>query len=195
MWQPAAIPHTVFDRPCLDFVNSKFSEVSEGREEYDRLDVTEWRRWFLERWDLPATAQVSQTTLRRLKALRKDLRRSLEQRRTSEAALQRFNAVLAATPQVWRLELVAHAARRQEPAVQLVPLRPGWDAVMTRIVLSYAELASSGDIQRVKRCANPNCSFLLFDDSVNQARRWCDPASCGNLIRVRRFRASQGGQA
>ena len=98
MWQPAAIPHTVFDRPCLDFVNSKFSEVSEGREEYDRLDLTEWRRWFLERWDLPATAQVSQTTLRRLKALRKDLRWSLEQRRTSEAELQRFNAVLAATP-------------------------------------------------------------------------------------------------
>lgn len=192
MWQPAALPHTVFEQPCLDFVNSKFNEIAEGREQYDRLELTEWRRWFLERWQLPASAEIPQTTLRRLKALRKDLRDALEKRRVSPSVLRRFNAVLAATPQVWRLGQMPDAGRRAQPAVRLEPLRPGWDAVMTRIVLSYAELAGSGDIQRVKRCGNPNCSFLLFDDSVNRTRRWCDPASCGNLVRVRRFRASRG---
>lgn len=193
MWQPASIPHTVFDQPCLDFVNSRFREVSEGREEFDRLELVDWRRWFLGRWNLPASADLSETTLRRLKVLRTELRTALEQRRVSTPVLKRFNAVLAATPQVWRFDQAGRQAGARRAAVRLEPLRPGWEAVMTRIVLSYAELASSGDLQRVKRCSNPNCSFLLFDDSVNQARRWCDPATCGNLIRVRRFRAGQGG--
>ena len=194
MWQPAPIPHTVFDQPCLDFVNSKFTEVSEGQAEYDRLERPEWRRWFLERWDLPASADLSKSELHRLKTLRTELRTALEQRRPSPSALNGFNAALASTPQVWRMEWIEKRAKAPQASLRLEPIRPGWNAVMTRVVLSFAELVVSGDIHRVKRCGNPNCSFLLFDDSVNQARRWCDPASCGNLVRVRRFRARQGAQ-
>lgn len=194
MWRPASIPHTVFDQPCLDFVNSKFNEISEGREEFDRLDLTSWRHWFLERWDLPASPELTETVLRHLKVLRTDLRTALEERHLTPSARKRFDAVLASTPQVWRFQRTAQGTATQQSAVRLEPLRRGWDAVMTRLVLSYAELASSRDVQRVKRCGNPNCSFLLFDDSVNQTRRWCDPASCGNLVRVRRFRAGQAGR-
>lgn len=73
--------------------------------------------------------------------------------------------------------------------MELRPVTAGWDAVLAGVVASFAELAVSGDIKRVKRCGNPSCSFLFFDASAAQSRRWCDPAICGNLVKVREFRA------
>jgi predicted RNA-binding Zn ribbon-like protein len=70
-----------------------------------------------------------------------------------------------------------------------VPLEPGWNDVMAAVVASYAKLTVSGDLARVKRCGNPDCTFIYFDGSSNQTRRWCDPALCGNLVKVRAFRA------
>jgi predicted RNA-binding Zn ribbon-like protein len=190
MWSPGPIPHTVFGEPCLDFINSLFADYRDGRAQFDRLDLPEWREWFVKRWDLPTPATVSPATLHRLKQVRADLRSGFEPRdRLNRSRLARLNTLLAASPQVWRLELrsLRRADRRMAPGLH--PLKRGWDAAIGRIVLSYAELVSSGEVGRVKHCQNPNCSFLFFDDSVNRTRRWCDPRLCGNLMRVRQFRA------
>jgi predicted RNA-binding Zn ribbon-like protein len=64
-----------------------------------------------------------------------------------------------------------------------------WDVVTAEIATSAARLISQ---QRpVKKCANPDCSWLFVDESKARSRRWCDVSICGSLINVRRHRASR----
>jgi hypothetical protein len=43
-----------------------------------------------------------------------------------------------------------------------------------------------GLLDRVRRCANPECGWLFLDDSRAGKRRWCSMSSCGNRARARR---------
>ena len=61
--------------------------------------------------------------------------------------------------------------------------RPLWPAAQ-----SAADLATSGDLTRVKECASDNCNWLFIDASRNRSRRWCDMKDCGNRAKARRFR-------
>jgi predicted RNA-binding Zn ribbon-like protein len=190
VWRPGPIPHTVFHQPCLDFANSVFTDHRGSGERFDRLEKPEWRAWFLRRWHFQAPVRVTPNEMRQLKQLRSLLRQVLErQAGVDGAAVNRFNEVLGASRYAWRIDFEPAGARRHRLSMQLVPERHGWPAVMANIVASFAELVVSGDLKRVKRCGNPNCSFLFFDESLNRSRRWCDPALCGNLVKVRAFRA------
>jgi predicted RNA-binding Zn ribbon-like protein len=48
---------------------------------------------------------------------------------------------------------------------------------------------NEGDPDRLKKCSNADCSWMYYDDSQSMSRRWCTPRVCGNLTKVRRFRA------
>jgi predicted RNA-binding Zn ribbon-like protein len=54
---------------------------------------------------------------------------------------------------------------------------------------SAADLLCRGDLSRLKRCANPNCSAFFYDTSKNRMRRWCSGTECGNRMRVAKFYA------
>ena len=56
------------------------------------------------------------------------------------------------------------------------------------VVNKPAELATMGDLTRVKECASENCNWLFIDESRNRSRRWCDMKDCGNRAKARRFR-------
>ncbi|TMH87272.1 MAG: CGNR zinc finger domain-containing protein, partial [Betaproteobacteria bacterium] len=45
--------------------------------------------------------------------------------------------------------------------------------------------------EALRRCASPTCYWLFLDETKNCSRRWCEMASCGNLMKVRRHRAKQ----
>jgi predicted RNA-binding Zn ribbon-like protein len=47
---------------------------------------------------------------------------------------------------------------------------------------------STGDPTRIKICANSDCGWVIYDQSRNRTRRWCDKTECGNVIKVRRHR-------
>ncbi|WP_141639042.1 CGNR zinc finger domain-containing protein, partial [Paenibacillus riograndensis] len=36
---------------------------------------------------------------------------------------------------------------------------------------------------------NPDCLWVYYDDTRNRSKRYCDDKMCGNLMKVRRFRA------
>lgn len=183
------IPHNVYDQPCLDFVNSAFTDHTGTHMRFDRLDSTEWRNWFLQRWSFRCSARISTDTLARLKRLRANVRVALEGRvLPSRHQTESWNRILAASTLVWRLEEGEVSGAGPALAMRLSPVNQNWNAVMAGVVASLCELAVSGDLNKVKRCGNPHCSFLFFDDSANRTRRWCDPAICGNLVRVRAFR-------
>jgi predicted RNA-binding Zn ribbon-like protein len=61
-------------------------------------------------------------------------------------------------------------------------------AVMQPLLESAVGLLTSEKLVRLRRCGNPTCYWLFIDETKNHSRRWCEMASCGNVIKVRRHR-------
>ena len=74
--------------------------------------------------------------------------------------------------------------------LRLVPTRQGLDAVLLAIVESFASFVVSGEPERLKLCENPDCRWVFYDTTRSRTRRWCAD-TCGNLMKVRDFRARQ----
>ena len=54
------------------------------------------------------------------------------------------------------------------------------------VARSAADLLVSGNLSRVRNCANATCGWLFYDTSRNNSRRWCAMSDCGNRAKVRR---------
>jgi predicted RNA-binding Zn ribbon-like protein len=104
-------------------------------------------------------------------------------------AADRLNRVLA--PALERLRLAgAEGGWSWTWAAREDLERPLW-----RVAWSAAQLLTSGELARLKRCANERCGWVFLDRSRNQARRWCDMRVCGNNEKARRFyRRRVGGR-
>jgi len=61
------------------------------------------------------------------------------------------------------------------------------DRMLWPVARSAAELLTSEQLDRVRECASPTCSWLFLDTSRNRSRKWCDMAVCGNRAKARRF--------
>jgi predicted RNA-binding Zn ribbon-like protein len=70
-----------------------------------------------------------------------------------------------------------------------IPIRNAED-VAVRLADSANDLLLSLARVAVHQCSGPNCDWLFIDRSHGHRRLWCQPAKCGNIVRVRRFRAS-----
>lgn len=84
--------------------------------------------------------------------------------------------------------------RRLEPGpggwdVAQVTTARGLAAVIGSVAESFAATLAAGEPERVKVCANADCGWFIYDESRSRTRRWCEASECGNLIKVRRFRA------
>ncbi|MDQ6787983.1 MAG: CGNR zinc finger domain-containing protein [Acidobacteriota bacterium] len=65
------------------------------------------------------------------------------------------------------------------------------DAMLWQISESATDLFINGDLTRIRRCVNDVCNWLFLDTSRNRSRQWCVMNDCGNVAKVRRFRAKQ----
>jgi len=74
-------------------------------------------------------------------------------------------------------------------ARSFVPVGDAFAGLMIPIVESAADALILGELQRVRRCADPRCSRVFYDGTKNAARRWCDMATCGNRAKAARHRA------
>jgi predicted RNA-binding Zn ribbon-like protein len=182
---PGPIPSTLSDHLCIDFVNSRFSDHTGSGRVFDRLEREEWRLWFVGRSGFVTASPLDARVHAELSDLRDLLRRLLlSGRRPDAGAVAHLNRCLAGASRWWQL---APAGRGMELSVRWSD--KGWPAVMAAVAASYAALLVGGGISRVRACANPDCSFIFYDDSRNGSRRWCDVAVCGNLLKVRSHRA------
>jgi len=59
---------------------------------------------------------------------------------------------------------------------------------MQPLVESAVSLLTSAKLERLRRCGNSTCYWLFIDETRNHSRRWCEMASCGNVVKVRRHR-------
>lgn len=180
------IPVHPDDVACIDFVNSAFTDHLEGGEGGDRIGSARWQEWFLSRYQLELEHPDS-APLDELVTLRKDLRRILE-KWSREGALSPRDVRLLDT----RISAAPVRQRVAGTGAQLEltheALRRDWEWVLAGVAASAVELIGTGDARRLKTCANPNCSWMFYDGTVNRSRRFCSTNPCGSLIRVRRFR-------
>lgn len=59
-------------------------------------------------------------------------------------------------------------------------------AQLAPVLWTAGDLLTGGKLDKVRRCANPECGWLFLDDSRAGKRRWCSMASCGNRAKARR---------
>src|SRR5262245_28124516 len=168
---------------CLEFANTRYwrGQPTPTETLNSAEDLTTW-----------AAANVA----REARSLsRREFERGLEMRETiyrvfdatargkapAASDLQALNEQLAVAPGrstlrrdrtgfAWTIDLRASSAQGQ-----LAP-----------VLWSAGDLLTGGRLDRVKRCANPECGWLFLDDSRAGKRRWCSMASCGNRAKARR---------
>jgi predicted RNA-binding Zn ribbon-like protein len=67
----------------------------------------------------------------------------------------------------------------------------GTTAITDRLALIAAELITSKDLQRLRRCANPQCGWLFLDTTRNGRRKWCSMTECGGRAKSKRYYESR----
>ncbi len=152
----------------------------------DDLDDPQWVTRYLSRGGLKVPAGSRDALVKALRRLRLMLQETavaiVSERRVRPERLAPLNALLAATPLVRRLDV-----KDGKMGVRLEPEAWTVQAAMAEIVSSFAHTVSAGDASRIKICGNDDCKWFFYDESRNKTRRWCEP-TCGNLMKVRRFR-------
>jgi predicted RNA-binding Zn ribbon-like protein len=173
----------------VDFLNSEWRDWRGSGAATERLSDPQWVARFLDRWELTAPTPDGQT-LQMLRRFRSLLQRMVNRLDAGEHPapedLEQCNDLLRQAPftrQVIREGDQYHLILRAEST--------GWDRVVAHVAASFADVLAVGDLRRIKVCQNPNCLWVFYDQSKNRARRWCNDSACGNLDKVRRFRARQ----
>jgi predicted RNA-binding Zn ribbon-like protein len=168
----------------VDFANSA---QYDGRGNLlDRLDDPGWRRGFAEDWDLP-DGELDDRGLRDLAAFRDVVRSVVDRTRAGRPPAPRdlaaLDAALAACPVRHRLSGGGARPRLEVETLAGTPAA----AIAGEVALSLARYLSEDDLGRLKMCDNAGCRWVFHDETRNRSRRWC--RTCGNVDKVRRFRA------
>ncbi len=120
-----------------------------------------------------------------------------------EALYRVFKAMLAdQTPRSVDLDTVNDELQRARSHERLTRTANGFtwewvgpatalDRMLWSIAHSGAEYLTAGDLSRLRECGGEECGWLFDDTSKNRSRQWCHMGDCGNLEKVRRFRARQ----
>jgi predicted RNA-binding Zn ribbon-like protein len=183
--------------PALDFVNTVHSWDHPGARDYFQsgADVAAW----MQHMGLasPATAdRFARLPPRRSAALLRAARRLRDclhelfsgvghGRAPPDRELDWFNGELARLAR-YRQLVPANGSL----AWQCSPSPAATTSLLAPVVFAAAELLADAELARVKECPPPDgCGWLFLDASRNGRRTWCSMQSCGNLAKVRRYRA------
>ncbi|AEI39356.1 CGNR zinc finger domain-containing protein [Paenibacillus mucilaginosus] len=177
-----------------DFLNSEWHDWRGSGRSEDRLDQPEWiRKWqeahglAVER--LPDALQLE--ALKRLRSLMQSMVKLLAaEEPVPELLIEELNQVMEGGPVLRRLVWNGEQYR-----VRLEAQRSTWEAVMAETAASLARTLAEGDPTRIRICENRDCLWIYYDDTRNRSKRYCDDKLCGNLMKVRRFRAKKKAEA
>ncbi|TSI12121.1 CGNR zinc finger domain-containing protein [Brevibacterium aurantiacum] len=76
--------------------------------------------------------------------------------------------------------------------VQFVP-DGGWaNALTSWLSLELLVGTRTGEVARLKVCANPECQWVFWDASRPGTGRWCSMRLCGGQAKARRYREKRG---
>jgi predicted RNA-binding Zn ribbon-like protein len=98
-------------------------------------------------------------------------------------ALDEINRVVGAATWSRRIVIQGDTLCLHETTLALRPL-----GALAPVGCAAAELATTADPTRLRRCAAPACSRWFVDTSKGGRRRWCSMATCGNRAKAARWR-------
>jgi predicted RNA-binding Zn ribbon-like protein len=151
----------------------------------DHLRDPSWASRIVKHWNLASTLPRP-VPLVRLVAFRALLRRMAAKLINGDALEERdLNALNSYLSVRVRVKLFQ---RQNGVHSELVPLRPGWPWILSRIAASFAEMLALNRPDRLKYCPNEGCKWIFYDRTKANTRRWCNDRTCGNRDRVRRSR-------
>jgi predicted RNA-binding Zn ribbon-like protein len=179
---------TMSEDVWADLLNSDWHDhLGSGRRE-DRLENPVWLRRFLSGHRLDASGIAAERLVPALRALRGLIRRMADACAVRRAPAREdwgaLNAYLDRAPLVRRL---TPPQRGLGPKISFVPRAGRLEAILGDIAHAFGAALADGEPSRVKVCGNADCLWVFYDRSRNKSRRWCE-ATCGNLMKVRRFR-------
>lgn len=173
---------------ALELINSEEWYGRRPHGQVDHLQQPGWLPSFLERWGFGDVGTPNRAQRDQLLGLRALLRRMISTVAGGDAPsaddLEELNRYLEGRALHRRLTHDAGTLR-----VELAPARRDWAWALSEIASSFTDLLVEGERERVKLCENPECQWAFYDTTKNRRRRWCDPAQCGNVFKVRQFRA------
>lgn len=170
----------------LEFMHSDWGDFR-GRWRVDYLLKPEWLQEFMAKWHLEVSDAPTESEIQALVALRALMMRivaSLPSGGPGEEDLTALNSILQSVPSMRRL-----LWRHEKFELETQPLVKNWSWVMAEIAGSFAELLVYSDLRRLKMCENPYCRWIFYDETRSRTKRWCTNEKCGNLWKMRRFRA------
>jgi predicted RNA-binding Zn ribbon-like protein len=172
--------------PALDFLNTEWPTAT-GREDFFETDedVFNWLRQAGLAADGVEEVRPAGALLRAARALRAVLRTLVESRKVGKAPeFSDLNAFLVAAqshPQlVW--------TKSKSIALKTIHAAGTAEQVLAPVTLKAAELLSTADFRRVRRCGEQTCVHWFLDTTRPGRRRWCSMATCGNRLKVKSYR-------
>jgi predicted RNA-binding Zn ribbon-like protein len=169
---------------ALDFANTVDDPLGPAR--HDHLATYE----DLVRWSVRAGALADQpltpsrAALRRAHALRDTVNDVFVAAATGEK-------VGWADLRPYVVDAVAHASLSETHTLTW-PDATEPHAMLWPVAWAAAELLTSPDLHRVKRCAG--CPWLFLDQSRNGSRRWCAMNDCGTHEKIRKYVARRAAR-
>lgn len=188
------------DMLWLDFLNTDYHDWRGTGKDEDRLERADMVNRLLGTWKLSAPVPPSAEELKELRELRSWLRQLAERLIRGEALapeeLAKLNGYMAASPVVFRLQLEAPdggSGNESRGRYRLEEERPGqgWAEVKGAVAASFARMLARNEPGRIRICDNPDCLWVFYDETRSRTKRFCDDTMCGNLMKVRRFRAKR----
>lgn len=174
-----------------DFLNSMWHDWRGSGRSEDRLYNPEWLEEFTKEWQLHSPIPAKPDEFKQLLQLRELIDRMSaalkEGKSLTEEDIEKLNEIMKAG------KLERHLVRDNEKyKVVMSPIKDdSWKQTMSDIAASFADTISDGDALRIRRCANPDCKWIFYDSTRNKSKIYCDNSLCGNLMKVRKFRAKK----
>jgi predicted RNA-binding Zn ribbon-like protein len=139
--------------------------------------------WFTSRGLLTEAEILNATDVRQAQEMREALRKLLLAHNGApldDAAGDAVNNTAKSAELVVRFD--------EHGQAELVPVRPGIDGALGRLIAIVYRSMSEGTWERLKACPEDRCEWAFYDWSKNRSGTWCDMATCGNRAKARAYR-------
>ena len=93
-----------------------------------------------------------------------------------------------------RLQIPLRAGNDGRLEIDLTPANTP-NELLAQLLGIVFQAQATGEWERLKLCANPDCAWAFYDNSRNRSGSWCRMGLCGNRLKNRAYRERQRSSA
>jgi len=165
-----------------------FANTLDVEDEIDLLDsVADAKVWLRQSGLGTSSLWVTAALLKAAKQLRTLIRRLLAANERGDTD-QKAAEALGRLASEHRIPLRASSDGRLE--VDDTPANMP-NELLAQLLGIVFQAQATGEWDRLKLCANPDCAWAFYDNSRNRSGSWCRMGLCGNRIKNRTYRERQ----